>query len=177
MMGKGIFSDDFKRNVVAQITTERGYRVAEVATSLGVRELRFKIQTETSALRLDYVYISRLAGTVYEHVRTNAKLGPVFNTAIPDWEPHSVTIKRFWASVASSAGEYSGKPVPTHHTHVEATTPAGYKTSLAMFQKTLKGTAFAAAARGCFAARADRIANSVRLAMFNEPELGRTRHD
>lgn len=36
-MGKGIFSDDFKRDAVAQIT-ERGYRVAEVAQRLGVSQ-------------------------------------------------------------------------------------------------------------------------------------------
>jgi transposase len=35
MMGKGNFSDDFKRDAVAQIT-ERGYPVAEVSQRLGV---------------------------------------------------------------------------------------------------------------------------------------------
>ncbi len=34
-MGKGNFSDDFKRDAVAQIT-ERGYPVAEVSRRLGV---------------------------------------------------------------------------------------------------------------------------------------------
>lgn len=34
-MGKGNFSDDFKRDAVAQIT-ERGYPVAEVSQRLGV---------------------------------------------------------------------------------------------------------------------------------------------
>ena len=34
-MGKANFSDDFKRDAVAQIT-ERGYRVAEVSQRLGV---------------------------------------------------------------------------------------------------------------------------------------------
>lgn len=33
-MGKANFSDEFKRDVVAQIT-ERGYRVAEVSERLG----------------------------------------------------------------------------------------------------------------------------------------------
>jgi transposase len=35
MMGKANFSEDFKREAVAQIT-ERGYPVAEVAKRLGV---------------------------------------------------------------------------------------------------------------------------------------------
>jgi transposase len=35
MMGKANFSDDFKRDAVAQIT-ERGYPVAEVSKRLGV---------------------------------------------------------------------------------------------------------------------------------------------
>ena len=35
MMGKPNFSDEFKRDAVAQIT-ERGYRVAEVSQRLGV---------------------------------------------------------------------------------------------------------------------------------------------
>ena len=36
-MGKGNFSDDFKRDAVAQIT-ERGYPVAEVSRRLGVSQ-------------------------------------------------------------------------------------------------------------------------------------------
>ena len=36
-MGKGNFSDDFKRDAVAQIT-ERGYSVAEVSKRLGVSQ-------------------------------------------------------------------------------------------------------------------------------------------
>ena len=36
-MGKGNFSDDFKRDAVAQIT-ERGYPVAEVSKRLGVSQ-------------------------------------------------------------------------------------------------------------------------------------------
>lgn len=36
-MGKGSFSDEFKRDAVAQIT-ERGYPVAEVAQRLGVSQ-------------------------------------------------------------------------------------------------------------------------------------------
>ena len=36
-MGKGNFSDEFKRDAVAQIT-ERGYRVAEVSQRLGVSQ-------------------------------------------------------------------------------------------------------------------------------------------
>jgi transposase len=37
MMGKANFSDDFKRDAVAQIS-ERGYRVAEVSQRLGVSQ-------------------------------------------------------------------------------------------------------------------------------------------
>jgi transposase len=37
MMGKGNFSDDFKRDAVLQIT-ERGYPVAEVSQRLGVSQ-------------------------------------------------------------------------------------------------------------------------------------------
>ena len=36
-MGNGNFSDEFKRDAVAQIT-ERGYRVAEVSERLGVSQ-------------------------------------------------------------------------------------------------------------------------------------------
>lgn len=36
-MGKGNYSDEFKRDAVAQIT-ERGYPVAEVAQRLGVSQ-------------------------------------------------------------------------------------------------------------------------------------------
>jgi len=138
-----------------------------------VSEARLKIQTEAAAMGIDHTYISRLVDTFYERVRAHATLGPIFNNAITDWEPHLATMKRFWASVALNAGEYSGKPVPAHRKHVEVITPADFKTWLAVFHQTLEDTAPTPAAKDYFMVRAERIANSLQLAMFGVPGLGR----
>ena len=48
---------------------------------------------------------------LYEAIRSDAMLGPVFATRIADWDPHLERMRAFWSSVALMSGRYHGQPM------------------------------------------------------------------
>lgn len=132
---------------------------------------RAQIQAHAASIGIDDAYISTLVDTFYEHVRADPELGPIFNGEIGDrWVPHLARMKAFWASVAMNAGVYSGKPVPAH-TKLVGVDPEHFDRWLALFRKTLEDTAPSNDAIDYFMERANRIAESLKLAMFGIPGL------
>ncbi|WDI31267.1 group III truncated hemoglobin [Hyphococcus flavus] len=134
-------------------------------------ERRQEIQANAAGLGIDDAYISLLVDTFYERVRAHPLLGPIFEEKIGgNWGPHLARMKDFWASVAMNAGRYSGKPVPKHKalTRVQ---PWHFNIWLGLFRETLEETAPAPAAVPYFMERAERIAESLQLAMFGLPGL------
>lgn len=138
-------------------------------------ERRAEIQAHAAALGIDEDYISLLVETFYGRIRAHELIGPIFENAIGDnWDHHLSTMKAFWASVALNAGRYSGKPVPAHKKHASIE-PWHFKIWLALFEQTLKETAPTPGAVTHFMERAERIAQSLQLAMFGVPGLSETR--
>ena len=134
---------------------------------------RAQLQAEAAALGIDDAYISTLVDTFYERVRENPLIGPIFDEAIGDgWAPHLARMKDFWASVALNAGRYSGKPVPAHK-KLSNVQPWHFKIWLALFRATLEDTAPSPEAAHYFMIRAERIAQSLQLAMFGLPSLNK----
>ncbi len=134
-------------------------------------ERRAKIRAHAASLGIDEAYIARLVDTFYTRIRAHDVLGPIFQEVIGDnWDPHLSKMKDFWASVALNSGQYSGKPVPAHQklTHVQR---AHFQTWLALFRQTLEDTAPSNEAVDYFMERAERIAESLQLAMFGTPGL------
>jgi hemoglobin len=134
-------------------------------------ERRREIQDRALALGIDDAYVSLLVDTFYERVRAQPLLGPIFEqVVVGDWAPHLAKMKDFWASVAFNAGRYSGRPVPVHQalSHVE---PWHFKLWLALFRQTLIDTAPTPGAVDHFMERAERIAQSLQLAMFGADGL------
>ena len=132
---------------------------------------RADIRANAAAMGVNDAYISVLVDTFYDRVRAHPLLGPVFDNAIgDDWDAHLARMKDFWASVALNAGRYSGKPVPAHKKH-DAIQPWHFNIWLALFEQTLKDTAPSPGAVAYFMERAERIAQSLQLAMFGLPSL------
>ena len=134
-------------------------------------ERRADIRANAEAMGIDEAYISTLVETFYGHIRAHGLIGPIFERAIgDDWDRHMIIMKSFWASVALNAGTYSGKPVPAHkkHTNIQ---PWHFGIWLTLFHQTLKETAPTPGAIDYFMERAERIAKSLQLAMFGDPEL------
>jgi len=133
-------------------------------------ERRREIQEHAARLGIDEAFISRLVETFYLRIRADARIAPIFENAINDWEPHLARMKRFWASVALNSGGYSGKPVPKHRA-LTATRPVHFDVWLEIFEQTLIDIAPSEAVVAYFMEKARRIAQSLELAMFGTPGL------
>ncbi len=133
---------------------------------------RRDIQENAQRLGIDEAYVSLLVDTFYGRVRKDAVLGPIFDNAIgDDWDHHLAKMKDFWASVAFNAGRYSGTPVPKHQALTSVRTE-DFDIWLRLFRETLNDTAPKPEAIPYFMERAERIATSLRYAMFGLKELG-----
>lgn len=134
-------------------------------------ERRAEIQRRANAIGIDETYISLLVDEFYRRVRSDNMLGPIFERAIGDrWHHHLSRMKSFWVSVALNAGTYSGQPVPAHK-KLTTVQRAHFQHWLALFRGTLEDTAPSPEAIDYFMERAERIAESLQLAMFGFPGL------
>jgi hemoglobin len=113
--------------------------------------------------------IHRLVDEFYVKVRSDPDLAPIFNRAMPgDWASHLATMRDFWSSVMLTSGRYKGNPVATH-LRLEGMEPQLFNRWLELFGETcsqLFDDGLAEALR----AKAERIAESLKLALFYRPE-------
>lgn len=130
-------------------------------------ERRAEIRANAASIGIDEAYVARLVEQFYARVRADGMLGPIFERAIGDrWEPHLARMKDFWASVALNAGSYSGRPVPVHR-RLDDVSPGHFTRWLELFRGALIETAPSPAAVDYFMLRAERIAASLQMAMFD----------
>lgn len=66
--------------------------------------------------------LRELVHIFYAKVRRDSLIGPVFNDIVADWPEHLELLTRFWDSVMTGAGTYSGRPMPRHF-HLPITRP------------------------------------------------------
>lgn len=114
--------------------------------------------------------IETLVRRFYGKVREDPALGPIFAGAIgDDWEPHLQKMFAFWSSVTRMTGRYKGRPVPVH-LGIEGIAPGHFEIWLGLFRETA-GEVCTAEVAAIFVERAERIAESLRLALFYRPGL------
>ena len=104
----------------------------------------------------------------YAKVRADNQLGPVFNAAIADWDEHLEKLAAFWSSVMLMSGRYKGNPMAAHLRHVSAITPSMFDRWLALWGETADEVLGDEDA-GPIRAKAERIAESLKLALFGRP--------
>ena len=131
---------------------------------------RAEIQAHAAAMGIDDAFISHLVESFYQRVRAHDVLGPIFNNAVEDWDAHMPNMKDFWSSVAMSTGRYSGKPVPAHQ-KLTGVSKDDFAIWLGLFEQTLHDIAPSPDVVPYFMERAQRIAESLKLAMFTLPSL------
>jgi hemoglobin len=126
----------------------------------------------SSAAKLGHVSedgIRRLVDAFYDKVRLDAELAPVFLRAIPgDWQPHLTRMYAFWSSVMLTTGRYKGNPV-VKHLVIPGIQPHLFERWLALFNETC-GELFEDGVSEEFRAKAARIAESLKLALFYRPD-------
>ena len=110
--------------------------------------------------------IAALVERFYAKARRDPVIGPVFNSAVEDWDEHRRKLCDFWSSVMLTTGRYKGNPMAAHIKHpIE---PGFFGRWLSLWHQTA-GELFAPAAAAQFRAKAERIADSLKLALFFRP--------
>jgi hemoglobin len=110
--------------------------------------------------------IRLLVDAFYVKVRADSALEPIFARAIPgDWEPHLEKMAAFWSSVMLTSGRYKGNPV-LKHLALPCMTPELFTRWLALFDATCREL-FDANIAAAFRGKAERIAESLKLALFS----------
>jgi hemoglobin len=97
----------------------------------------------------------------YAKVRADPELGPIFNSAITDWDAHLAKLADFWSSVLLMTGRFKGTPMAVH-TALPRAEPADFQRWLSLFRETVVELCPPPAAK-LFIVRADMIANSLQL--------------
>jgi hemoglobin len=111
--------------------------------------------------------IATLVDAFYARVHRHPALGPLFEAVIAEeeWPEHLKTMQRFWSSVMLTSGRYSGNPVAVHRAVAGIERPL-FADWLALFTETASEL-FDAGPALEFAAKAQRIAVSLQLALFH----------
>lgn len=114
---------------------------------------------------VDRAFIGVLVRDFYGRVRADARLGPIFAGEIRgDWEPHLEKMTDFWCSVILKNGAYSGRPVPAH-LKLKQVREEDFDVWLGLFRQTAADLCEPEIAV-VFVERAERIAQSLKFAMF-----------
>ena len=128
------------------------------------------------ALRdIDEQKLAALVALFYARVREDGELGPIFNRAIADWPEHLVKLTDFWHSVMLTSGRYKGNPMVAHMRQ-KSIRPEHFDRWLALWKEAAEEVMAPAAAQA-LQAKAARIAESLKLAMFYKPHLDAVRID
>jgi hemoglobin len=122
--------------------------------------------------KLDHVSedgIRQLVDAFYVKVRADAELAPIFARAIPgDWQPHLTKMYAFWSSVMLTTGRYKGNPV-AKHVVIPGVKPELFARWLELFDATCREL-FDDVTGEAFRIKAERIAESLKLALFYRPD-------
>lgn len=114
---------------------------------------------------IDRAFIGRLVRRFYARVRADARLGPIFAGVIGDhWEPHLEKMTDFWCAVILKTRAYQGRPVPAH-LKLKSVREEDFDIWLDHFRETTAEMCSPEVA-AVFVTRAERIAHSLKLAMF-----------
>lgn len=113
--------------------------------------------------------IRRLVDGFYAKIRADDRLAPIFTAAIAhdQWEPHLAKMRDFWSSVMLTSGRYKGNPVAVHMA-LARIEPHLFARWLERFGETC-GELFEADIADAFRAKAVRIADSLKLALYYRP--------
>jgi hemoglobin len=111
--------------------------------------------------------IKQLIDAFYAKVRRHPQLGPIFAAAITDqaWPVHMQTMYGFWSSVMLTSGRYKGNPVAVHAA-LPGLSPSLFGTWLELFEATARAF-FTPTLATAFVSKAERIAHSLKLAIFH----------
>jgi hemoglobin len=105
----------------------------------------------------------------YTKVRADPELGPIFENKIRDkWPHHLEKMYAFWSSVMLTTGRYKGNPMMKHMV-IPGLRPELFTQWLALFDETCRELC-EEPIRAAFMEKAERIAESLKIAVFYRPD-------
>src|ERR1700722_9086070 len=107
--------------------------------------------------------IATLVHRFYGKARLDPAIGPLFEQAVRDWGQHLDKLCDFWSSVMLTTGRYKGNPMAAHLK--QPIDPEFFARWLDLWRETA-GEIFSPGAAAQFGFRAERIAESLKLALF-----------
>lgn len=90
--------------------------------------------------------IAQLVHDFYAKVRLDAKLGPIFEAHVEDWEHHLGKMVDFWSALLRGTSRFDGAPMPKHAA-LPGLSEALFQHWLALFRATAAEQANQAMAR------------------------------
>lgn len=79
--------------------------------------------------------VSHLVHTFYGNVRADAKLGPIFDRHVKNWDTHLAKMIDFWSSALRGTARFRGTPMPKH-VALPGLTAELFRHWLALFRRT-----------------------------------------
>ncbi len=121
---------------------------------------RAKKTAQANALGINDALISNLVETFYGAIRSDAMLGPIFESHVADWTPHLARMKDFWASVTLESGRFRGNAM-LKHIAVGGLETKHFDRWLVLWNQVVEDVAPNDAAALVFREAAERIASSL----------------
>lgn len=115
---------------------------------------------------IDEISLGRQVRDFYARALTDPVLGPVFHTAIDDFEPHLATITDFWCAVMLGTRRYQGNALAQHRKH--PLEPPMFDRWLGLWGETADRL-FEPEPADALKDRAAKIAESLKLGLFFRP--------
>jgi len=110
-------------------------------------------------------HLERLIPGFYARVRDDVLIGPLFKSAIGDWQQHLGKLVDFWSSVMLTSGRYKGSPAASHLKHLPEIKPPMFDRWL-MLWTDVTAEMLPPAAATALQVKAARIAESLKLALY-----------
>lgn len=109
-----------------------------------------------------------LVDAFYTRVRADARLGPIFEAHVTDWDAHSGRLTDFWSSLMLGSGSYKGNPFAMHQPFAADLDAALFDRWLALWaEATIE--AFPPALAAEFQRKAHRVAESLKAGLLFNP--------
>ena len=109
-----------------------------------------------------------LVDAFYTRVRADARLGPIFETHVTDWDAHSERLTDFWSSLMLTSGRYKGNPFAMHQPFAGELDVPLLDRWLALWAETT-AAAFPPALAAEFQRKAHRVAESLKAGLLFNP--------
>jgi len=112
--------------------------------------------------------IRALVEAFYRRVRSDPRLGPIFERHVADWDQHTERLTDFWHSLMLTSGRYKGNPFAVHRAFAGELDMDLFDRWLSLWQAATQET-FPPELAARFQFKASRVAESFKAGLLFDP--------